>query len=84
MSIRGTVTLECDSPKCHAELVIDAEDANLCGETGSLLIELIAAEWVLDDNGLLHCPQCCEEGRERGEDDGKEYGHPADAKADRL
>jgi hypothetical protein len=32
----------------------------------------------MDDDGELHCPQCCEDGREKGDDDGAEYGHPGD------
>jgi hypothetical protein len=87
MSIRGSVVLECDSTGCHAEQVIgDLEMADdlVALPRGGVEVTVYAPEWVLDDDGLLHCPQCCEEGREKGDDDGVEYGHPADAKADRL
>jgi hypothetical protein len=84
MSIRGTVTLECDTKGCHAETVIMPETGDCLYCDGSLKVQLSATDWQLDCEGNLHCPQCCEEGRERGEDDGREYGHPADAKADRL
>jgi hypothetical protein len=84
MSIRGRVTFECDTKGCHAEYVIDAEDADLAeGGHSSVRAGFYAGDWVLDDDGLLHCPQCCEEGRERGDDDGREYGHPADARSER-
>jgi len=85
MSIRGTITLECDSPKCHAEFVLGDLDLEVAPQRGGgLEVAAYAAEWVEDDDGLLHCPQCCEEGREKGDDDGVEYADPRDAKADRL
>jgi hypothetical protein len=68
MGIRGTVTLECDRKGCHAEEVIEAEDAT---ETmrGDALVGFLfhAPDWVVDDDGLLHCPQCCEDDRQRDE-----------------
>jgi hypothetical protein len=85
MSVRGKVTIECDSKGCRAEQVIEADEQDLVGlRRGGIELTLFAADWVLDDDNLLRCPQCCEEGRERDEDDGKTYGHPGDAKADRL
>jgi hypothetical protein len=60
------VTFECDTRGCHAEYVIDAEDADLAeGGHSSVRAGFYAGDWVLDDDGLLHCPQCCDEGRER-------------------
>lgn len=59
MSIRGTVTLECDRKNCHAELVIDANaDANIESVKWGLNVELAANDWVIDDNGDLWCPDC--------------------------
>jgi hypothetical protein len=69
MSIRGSVTLECDSKGCHAEQVIDAIDSNLCGETKCLLVELVAPDWVMNNDGDLRCPQCVESAREQVEKD---------------
>ena len=78
MAIRGSITLECDSKGCHAEEVMDGN--GLCNFTrgAGVVFELMASGWVLDDDGLLHCPQCCEEGHERDEDTGATYGHPGD------
>ncbi len=78
MSIRGRVTFECDSKGCHAELVIDTEDADLTTGTHAPKAIFVASGWVLDDDGDLHCGACVEEGREPDEDDGREYGHPGD------
>jgi len=84
MAIRGSVTLECDSPKCHAELVLGDLDLEVAPQRGGgLELTAYAAELVEDDDGLLHCPECCRE-RERDEDDGQTYADPRDEKADRL
>ena len=78
MSIRGTVTFDCDS--CHGEQVFDSDEMNdyLEQRRTGLALDLHAHGWTMDDEGLLHCPQCCDEGREKGDDDGVEYGHPSD------
>lgn len=83
MSIRGTVTLECDSKRCTGSLDIEAHEWLDCTvqKTWGLDLSMGAHGWILDENGDLHCPQCCEEQREKNEDDGMEYGHPADRKA---
>lgn len=60
MSIRGTVTIECDSKGCHAEEHIgdlDMEDYLEPSRTG-LRLELHAHGWTMDDEGGLHCPEC--------------------------
>jgi hypothetical protein len=60
MSIRGTITIECDS--CDGELVLDDRDIDVFPQKrGGLELTAYAAEWVEDEDGLLHCPQCCEE-----------------------
>ena len=83
MSIRGRVVFECDSKRCQAELVIDAEDADLVNGKRTPEAVFQASGWVLDDDGDLHCEQCCEEGREKGDDDGAEYADPRDEMMDR-
>lgn len=62
MSIRGTVTLECDTKGCHAERVFDDEEIadELMAMGSGLNVGLHADRWRLDDDGLIHCPQCCE------------------------
>lgn len=77
MSIRATVTLECDSPGCHAELVLDGTDAEIVNARGGVQAEFYASGWVMDDDDQIHCP-CCEERREMHKDDGVEYGDPRD------
>jgi hypothetical protein len=85
MAIRGSVTLECDSPRCHAELVLGDLDLEVAPQKqGGLELTAYAPDWREDEDGLLHCPQCCEEGREKGDDDGQEYADPRDAREERL
>jgi hypothetical protein len=60
MSIRGTVTLECDSKGCHAELVIEADSCLTDNSEGGMSLEFSAPDWHEDDDGLIHCPQCCQ------------------------
>ena len=77
MSWRGRITVECDSEHCRAETIFNADDLDGSDVTDRLLEE----GWQRND-GLDTCPQCLEElaaGREKGEDDGREYGHPGDA-----
>jgi len=71
MSIRGRVTFECDSKRCHAECVIEAEDADLVNGKRTPEAVFQASGWVLDDEGDLHCESCVEESqndRDRRED----------------
>jgi hypothetical protein len=86
MAIRGSVVLECDSKGCHAETVIgDLEFDITPQKRGGLEISTFADGWVEDEHGELHCPQCCEENpRQKGDDDGVEYGHPRDEMGERL
>jgi hypothetical protein len=67
MSIRGSVTLECDRPKCHAEQVFEAEDFDfeVCRER--LFIEQCVDDWHMDEDGDLWCPQCLGEAREKAD-----------------
>lgn len=59
MAIRGELTLECDTPQCHAEQVLQAEDANIVhGKRGSLELELFAPDWIELEDGTLQCPDC--------------------------
>jgi hypothetical protein len=61
MSIRGTVTLECDSKGCHAEEVIDAEDASIAaGLDRGVSCLFHFGDWLMTTDGNLHCPQCVE------------------------
>lgn len=83
MSIRGRVVFECDTKGCKAECVIDAEDADLVNGKRSPEATFSAAGWVLDEFGELHCEQCCEEGREPDEDDGRTYADPRDEREER-
>ena len=78
MGIRGTVTYACDTKGCRVELVMSADDADLMEGRSSVKAQFVATEWVLDENGDLHCAACCAEGREKGDDDGREYADPRD------
>ncbi len=79
MSIRGTVTFECDTKGCRAEVVVDATgDASLMMFKSGVVAQVFAAGWVIDEDGGLHCEQCCEEVRDRDEDDGRTYDDPRD------
>ena len=72
MSIIGRITFLCDTPSCHAELVLDADDADLdVTKRGDVSAVFVASEWRQDDNGDLHCPECCEasEPRDTRDDD---------------
>lgn len=86
MSIRGSVTFECDQPRCHAEFVrqfVSDDEVNI--DRYGLSVEASAEGWRMDDDGLLVCPQCADENpREKGDDDGVEYADPRDAREGRL
>ena len=73
MSIMGRVMLECDTKGCHGGEGIEAEDFSTAE---GLTVTASFSGWVMDDDGEIHCPMCCADGRERGDDDGVEYGHP--------
>jgi hypothetical protein len=74
MSRRGEITVECDSDDCYAEVIYRPE--NLDEPVHDLLT---ADGWVRKD-GKDYCVECVrpENPRERGDDDGVEYGHPGD------
>lgn len=81
MSVYGTITVECDNEHCHAELVLHVD----------ALMETSVEDALWDDgwrnhDGLHICPQCCEEAQSRvkGDDDGREYGDPRDARDERF
>lgn len=86
MSIRGSVTLECDTKGCEAELVVGDLDFDATYEEFvGIVLALYAHDWVMDDDGGIHCPQCCEENpRDRDEDDGLSgYSDPRDERDER-
>lgn len=85
MSIRGSITVECDRPTCRAEIVLEGEDAKVTLNRHGLALDVSAPGWSVRYDGDIVCPDCAfPPERERDEDDGKSYGHPADAKAERL
>jgi len=60
MSIRGSITIECDRPDCHAEIVlfeldIEAEPRR----RGGVDLTAYAPDWRMDGD-LFICPQCAE------------------------
>ena len=65
MSIRGSVTLECDSKDCRAETVLEDLDIEITPERWGLAIEAHASGWVRVADDQFRCPQCTEEARER-------------------
>lgn len=86
MSIRGSVTIECDRKGCHAEIVLQAEDATVHPRRHGLELDLSAAEWREDGLDVYVCPQCAtadENPRERDDDDGATYSDPRDAREER-
>lgn len=82
MSLTGTFTLECDRPTCRAELVLGYVDADLePRRKGGIDLQLYAPDWCMDEDGSLICPQCAApDPREKGDDDGREYADPRDAR----
>ncbi len=82
MSTYGKMVFECDRDGCHAEhVVIVNGDFNI--QRDGLDITVSASGWRADDDGMV-CPQCADENpREKGDDDGREYGHPGDRLAGR-
>ena len=85
MGIRGTVTLECDTKGCHAEYVMEAETTDVDNKRYGVVVRLPTTGWRFDDEQeLFYCPDCCRrDEREKGDDDGREYGHPGDRLAGR-
>ncbi len=64
MSRRGEIVIECDSPKCHAEKCLSADDL---ADTRNLDDLIEDDGWVtrLDASGhvLDFCPECFAEGK---------------------
>jgi hypothetical protein len=61
MSLYAKVIFECDSKDCRGELVMDTTDADYTTDlTSGVQAEFYAGGWRRDDEGLLHCPRCCE------------------------
>ena len=84
MSIRGSLVIECDHPKCHAEIVLEARDFTLEREPRGTDISIYAYGWHMNDDDAFVCPQCAEPNpREKGDDDGVEYADPRDRKEGR-
>lgn len=88
MSIRGSITIECDRSSCHAEIVLEADDATIRESNRGMAVELNAAGWHTDeDGGDIWCPECLAAAERRADgpqDDGQSYADPRDALAERL
>jgi hypothetical protein len=61
MAVRGNVTVECDQPECHAEVVLTAED--LWHSDESVMAFMLDAGWKIDLREMVKCPQCIEESK---------------------
>jgi hypothetical protein len=74
MSRRGEICVECDSPDCYAEVIY--QPSSIEDDLACLLFQ---DGWRRKDE-RDYCPECAKEEnpRERGDDDGVEYGHPSD------
>jgi hypothetical protein len=81
MSVWGEILIECDSKDCRAQHAVTGDDAfRVAGR------EYAEDEGWIEVDGRHVCPQCQAEAnpRERGDDDGVEYGHPDEARDERL
>lgn len=62
MSRRGEIVIECDSPDCQAEIVLDAKDARESGDSQAYRLGigvLLGAEgWWTSFQGKDICPSC--------------------------
>lgn len=58
MSIRGSLTIECDQPKCHAEIVLEARDFTLGPAPRGTDVGVFAYGWHVNDDEQFICPQC--------------------------
>jgi hypothetical protein len=63
MAVRGEITFECDTPTCHAEIVVTAERAR---EVGDIAHDIWDEGWrvgVPGDAKRIICPACVKEGK---------------------
>lgn len=60
MPIRGEIVIECDTPTCHAELVVGADRA------WGLEYEVDEAGWQVRNHQRFICPECRQEGKADG------------------
>jgi hypothetical protein len=63
MAVRGEIVVECDSLKCHAEIVFTAHDFR--NPQSALATLRVAAGWRTYLGGDI-CPQCIEERGPKG------------------
>lgn len=62
MSLRCSLTIECDRPTCQAEIVIRDLDIDVEPRSrGGLDIAAFAPDWWQDENEQFICPQCAAE-----------------------
>ena len=60
MSIRGSITIECDQKDCRAEIVIEADISDVEIKKAGVSLDVYASGWRLDDDEQFWCPQCAE------------------------
>lgn len=60
MSLRGSITLECDIPTCHGELVIGDLDIDATSTRSGIDLSAYALYWEMRGDRLI-CPQCVED-----------------------
>jgi hypothetical protein len=65
MTRRGEIVIECDTPTCHAEIVLPVSAALDGGDTPAyrfgIGVLLGAVDWHTNVKGEDICPQCFEE-----------------------
>jgi hypothetical protein len=63
MAVRGEITFECDTPTCHAEIVVTAERAR---ELGDIEHDIWDEGWQVGrpkQAKRIVCPDCVKEGK---------------------
>lgn len=85
MSRWGEIVVECDNPYCDACESFGPDGFGPHQNGGEINTVLVFKGWRVNTDGKDVCPQCQEESnqREKGDDDGVEYGHPGDRLAGR-
>lgn len=58
MSLRGSVTIECDQPNCHAELVLGLKDIDIDEGRLGVYFNAYADGWRCDAHDHFWCPDC--------------------------